>query len=170
MNFVQADPSSADVLNNLLELYCHDMSEWLGLDADATGSFAGNYDAPTYWADGGSVFIAYVARRPIGFAIVQSATPFTGKANSLDLKEFFILRKHRRSGAGNAFAEHVWNTHPQQWLVRVYSVNRPAVPFWRKTIAAYTSGDFSEEVRSQADRDWIYFAFRSTSFRSPGLD
>ncbi len=150
--------SSADVLRNLLELYCHDMSEWLDVEPDEQGRFSNHYDTLKCWQNRGSVFIAKNGELPIGFAIVQPAHPFTD-AGGWDLKEFFILRKYRRSGVGQRLAKFVWDSSPEKWLVRVHSANTPAVPFWRKTVRSYTEGKSVEDVHDVNGNHWIYFSF-----------
>ena len=152
------DSSSEKILSNLLELYCHDMSEWLDVEPDEQGRFSKHYDTLACWENGGSVFIAKHGDVPIGFAIVQSAQHFMGTCK-WDLKEFFILRKHRRTGAGQRLAEFVWDTSPERWLVRVHSANRPAVPFWRRTIESYSEVNCTEEVREVGGNNWFYFSF-----------
>ena len=115
----------------------------------------------TCWENNGTVLIAYVDKLPVGFTIVQSSEALTGKAGGKDLKEFFILRKFRRAGVGRVFANHVWNLFPGDWLVRVASTNRPAVPFWRKVVASYSSGDYQENYPVVNDREWSHFVFES---------
>jgi predicted acetyltransferase len=46
-------------------------------------------------------------------------------------------------------------------LVRVFQANRPALPFWRKTIARFTNGEYEEEVREKNGNLWSFFKFES---------
>lgn len=158
-SFSRVDETSKEVLGNLLELYCHDMSEWLDdVETDEQGTYSKHYKASQYWKNGGSVFIAKNGELPIGFAIVQPAQQFTD-AGGWDLKEFFVLRKYRRSGAGQRLAKFVWDTSSDRWLVRVHSANKPAVPFWRRTVESYSGDQGSEEIRKVNGNDWFYFSF-----------
>jgi predicted acetyltransferase len=157
IEFQRVDRSHERVVANLLELYCHDMAEWFLIDANADGRY--EYSADKVWNDEVDVHLAYIDRIPIGFALIGSAEPFVGDAGVKDLDEFFIVRRHRRSGIGRMLATHVWNEYPGRWLVRVFQGNRPAVPFWRSAIGAYTDGAFAEEVRDVAGRSWSYFTF-----------
>ncbi|NJN50905.1 MAG: hypothetical protein HC809_03095 [Gammaproteobacteria bacterium] len=70
-----------------------------------------------------------------------------------------MVRRHRRSGVGQAFAAHVWDLYRSPWVVRVFQGNLPAVPFWRGAVARYTDGSSREEVREVNGRKWSYFLF-----------
>jgi len=155
-SFSRVNEASVDVLRNLYELYCHDMSQWLDVETNKHASFSDHYDASKSWENGGSVFMAKNGSLLIGFAIVQSASEFSS-AEEWDLKEFFVLRKYRRTGVGRAFANFVWNAIPGKWLVRVHSNNRPVVPFWQRTMESYSDGKCREELKLVNGNEWFYF-------------
>lgn len=153
------EETASKLFQNLLQHYYYDMSEWFGFDSQEDGNFS--IDLEIYRQEGRKIFLAFSGKLPIGFAVVQSAANVTGEFEGSDVKEFFILRKFRRTGAGQALADNIWDAFPGDWLVRVYGKNRPAIPFWRTTIAAYTSERFEETERSLDGEAWIYFQFRS---------
>jgi predicted acetyltransferase len=153
----RVDHSHEVVMRNLLELYCHDMAEWFLFDANEVGLYS--YASEKVWANDIDVFLAYAGAVPVGFALVASAAAFVRDPDAKDMEEFFVVRRHRRSGLGQALATHVWDLYPGRWLIRVYQGNLPAVPFWRGIITRYTHGNFTEEVRRVSDRPWSYFSF-----------
>ena len=153
------DRSYDPILRNLLEHYCHDMAEWFLFDANEDGNYA--YSTDKLWDADVHVYLAYAGRIPIGFALVGSAEIYTDEPRGKDLDEFFVVRRHRRSGLGRALATHAWDAYRGPWLVRVYQGNLPALPFWRRAIGAYTGGQFREEVQSVNDRIWSYITFDS---------
>lgn len=156
--FERVDRGADRVLRNLIEHYLHDMAEWFEFDTGEDGAY--EYSTDEVWDAGCDVFLAYVGDIPVGFALVADAESRVPGANARDLKEFFVVRRHRRSGLGTRLARHVWDAYPGAWLVRVYQGNRPAMPFWRRTIDDYTGGRFREEARTGADgRAWSYFTF-----------
>lgn len=152
------DRSASVVLGNLFEHYLHDMAEWFDLETHPSGAY--EYPAGRCWDDDGAVYFAYLGELPIGFAIVTAAEAPV-QTCTLDLKEFFVMRRHRRNGVGQAFAGAVWDQHPGPWLVRVYRGNLPALPFWRGTVADYSAGQFTEREVWANGKDWSYFTFRS---------
>ena len=156
---VRADPSMDRTLQKLLEFYFHDLAEWFRFDQQPDGSYTESTEQ--YWADGCDIYFLYAADIPVGFSIVGAADSWLPASDARDMTEFFIVRRHRRSGVAGEFASHIWNLYPGSWLVRVFQRNVPALPFWRKRIAEYTAGQFQEEIIRKDDNDWSYFSFES---------
>lgn len=77
-----------------------------------------------------------------GFVLVDNEVFVEG--NERSICEFFVMRKYRRRGAGQKVAAEVFTRLPARWEVRVMERNLPAQVFWRKTIHAFTSGQFHE--------------------------
>jgi predicted acetyltransferase len=153
----RVDRASDEVLGNLFEHYMHDMAEWFEFDTNEDGAYS--YPTHKVWDQGWDVFLAYSAATPIAFALVGSAGSRLPGSSTRDLKEFFVIRRHRRDGIGAAFARYVWDQYPEPWLVRVYRGNVPAVPFWRRVVADYTGDQFRESVQTVDGREWSYFWF-----------
>tara|TARA_E500000331_G_scaffold356870_1_gene416563 strand:- start:520 stop:999 length:480 start_codon:yes stop_codon:yes gene_type:complete len=154
--FIRADASHEAIVNNLLQLYMHDMSEWFGTVTDNRGRYNFIQYRPSD--------IVYLAiddetEKPAGLAIV--ATPGNG---SYDLEEFFLMRRFRHQGMGERFVAHILSDLRGDWIVRFFEGNLPAVPFWRKALSAYTS-DVTEERESVEGFDWRYFQFESPGRR-----
>lgn len=159
IKILRVDRSHDPILRNLLELYVHDMAEWFKFESGKDGRYG--YATEKFWGDDHAVYLAYAGPIPIGFGLIGPAESNTGDPGVKDLDEFFIVRRHRRSGVGRVVAAHIWDANPGGWLVRVYQGNRPALPFWRGAIADYTKGEYQEEVRVVGDRLWSYFTFNT---------
>jgi predicted acetyltransferase len=160
LTVAQVGPEAEPVLRNLFEHYLHDMSEWFQIDTQPDGSFG--YDLPAVWkSPSTAAYLARVNGALAGFALVGTAQRWLGEAGAdvHDIHEFFVLRKYRRDGLGRALAVRLWNERPGRWLVRAAEANRPAVPFWRNTIAAHSGGEYGEEQLSARGRGWHYFRF-----------
>lgn len=152
-------PEAGPILRNLFELYLHDLSEWFGFETKEDGSYSRPLEK--YWTLGYECCLLYRSSIPIGFAITGPAGEWIEDASARDLRDFFIVRKHRRRHLGAAFARWIWNQHPGPWLVRVNSRNRPAVGFWQAAISAHTAGDYAEEPHDVEGLPWIHFRFQS---------
>lgn len=145
------------ILRNLHEHYVHDMSEWLGLEVRPDGSFG--HDTTPLWQGDHAVFLARAGDRLAGFGVVGSAEKWLGDARVRDVKDFFVLRRHRRRGVGDALAAHLWRAFPGSWLVRVFAGNAPALSFWRGVVDRQTGGRFHRQVVSDGGRDWVRLRF-----------
>jgi predicted acetyltransferase len=128
------------VLQNLLQLYMHDFSEhWAGRpdgEIGDDGRFA-PYPLDAYWEEPNHVPLLLRSNgHLIGFALLDR-TSHTGHALDRNMREFFILRKHRRSGAGTAAAQAIFSRYPGRWETAIARRNTAALPFWRKAIAGH---------------------------------
>jgi predicted acetyltransferase len=158
-----ATPSDAGLLANLLELYLHDLSEVFPLiELGGDGRFG--YDGlPRYWSEPERrfPFLIKCGARVVGFILAMRGSPASDDLDVFDLAEFFVIRRHRRSGVGRRAAFLVWDRLPGRWIVRVSEGNTGAVPFWAGVIAEYTSGSATVFARAGSPNAWRVFSFES---------
>ena len=125
---------------NMLQLYIYDFTEmWAGEERgelEEDGSFGAYEPLGSYWReDGREPLLIRVGGRLAGFALLNQETR-TGRAADWDMAEFFIVRKHRRSGAGMAAAHAIFESHPGQWELAIARGNLGAQKFWPRTVAS----------------------------------
>lgn len=136
-----ARPEDFAALAQMLELYQYELSDIWPQDLDASGRYG--YDLAQHRR--GERFHAHVALegdRYIGFALVAPAVVTRNEGSWME--QFFVLKRHRRSGAGSALARHVLRAHPGPWEVGEMPANRAAQVFWRRVIGEVTGGAFVE--------------------------
>ncbi len=158
----RATRDQAPLLSNLLELYCHDLSEIFPIDVGPDGRF-GYAKLPLYWSEPEVRFPFLIKRGAdvAGFALVTRGSPATDDPTDLDVAEFFVLRRHRRAGVGRQAAFALWEGVPGRWVVRVSEANRAGVPFWGEVVRAYSRGACSESTRPGSPHGWRVLTFRS---------
>lgn len=142
-------------LANLLELYMHDMSETFPVRINDDGRF-GYAWLPTYWAEPDRRF-PYVIRSESGlsgFVLVSTGSPASTNPDVLDVAEFFVLRRLRRTGVGKAAMHALWDQRPGQWIVNVSEGNPTGRAFWAKTVNEYTEGAFRERSTPGRHYPW----------------
>ena len=139
------------------------MAEWFDIDTQPDGTYS--YDTSIVWKNNYDVRIARLGNAIAGFALIGSAAEWTGDASSRDVREFFVIRRYRRSGVGREMARMLWDEYPGRWLVRVLDRNAPAIAFWRSAIADYSAGEFTEETQTNRSRAWRFFRFTSSGTR-----
>ena len=160
---VRASKSDKDTLENLLHLYIHDFSEFLGMKPSEEGWFS--YPAlPLYWSEPGrDAFFVRSAGSLVGFALVAQGSVVSGDPKVFDLAEFFIVRGVRRRGVGQAVARDLFRSIPGMWEVRVAEFNTPARQFWRHVIEQYAGSQFEIEAWTRDDgSSWDVFRFKSS--------
>jgi predicted acetyltransferase len=161
-----ATQSDATVLANLLELYSHDLSDVFALEPGADGRF-GYEKLPRYWSEPERrfPFLIRAGARLAGFALVTRGSPASDDPNDFDIAEFFVLRRHRRSGVGRRAAFLLWNRFATRWIVRVSEGNQKGLRFWANVTAEYTSGTAVETTSSGSPYAWRVFSFASGNSR-----
>jgi predicted acetyltransferase/8-oxo-dGTP pyrophosphatase MutT (NUDIX family) len=136
-----AGPGAWPVVEQLWQLYQHDLSEFRHGAPARDGSFpAGRL--PAY--AGRSDRIAYLARLgdvPCGFALVRLG----GRRDRRTMGEFFVTRSARGNGTAQRFAREVLARQPGAWVIPFQDENPRAAAFWRR-LAADTMTEVSERT------------------------
>jgi predicted acetyltransferase len=137
-------------LRHLVQLYSYDFTEFDHVDADEQGLYRYDYFDHYWTEEKRHPYLVRVAGKVAGFAFVKldekdDGTPYTFMA------EFFIMKKYRGQGIGQAVAFHLFGLYPGEWEVSEIAKNYPAQAFWRKIIGRYTDGQFEEEIMEDGD-------------------
>lgn len=101
------------------------------------------------WFADSSVQILTILRgsEPVGFAMVRSGGQSAGRVSvDYSMAEFFIDRKWRRHGIGQAAVRLILDRFAGRWEILEYLRNPGAVDFWRRIVSAYTGGRYQERV------------------------
>jgi predicted acetyltransferase len=147
MNLILLDASKEHkiVIENLMQFYMYDFSEYVKCDVEDNGLFAPYLDLKDYW-EGDNKFPYLIKKNDkyVGFVLIKYIN--SKKRSYFSMAEFFILKKYRREGIGKAIAIKAFNLHKGQWEVYQKDSNKPAQIFWNKVIEEYTKGQFKERT------------------------
>jgi predicted acetyltransferase len=156
---VLAGKADEETLNNLLQLYLHDFSEFDGSQISSDGWFEYPY-LSRYWDEPDRyAFLFKVEGSLAGFALVKKGSEIAEDDESMDVAEFFVLRSHRLKGVGQAAFEEIVRKFPGPWIARVQDEYHAALAFWRRVIPAVASSEFGSEVIDDGRRKWIVLKF-----------
>lgn len=138
------------LLRHLVQLYSYDFTEFDHVDVDEDGLYRYDYFDHYWTEENRHPYILRVGGKPAGFAFIKveradDGSPYTYMA------EFFIMKKYRGQGIGQAVAVQLFDRYPGVWEVSEIAQNRPAQAFWRKIIGRYTGGKFEEETFDDGD-------------------
>jgi predicted acetyltransferase len=136
-------PDTRPVLENLWQLYRHDLSELRDSAPGPDGRFPTRSLDPFLGADADRR--AYLFARDgstIGFGLVSRLT-----APPHLVSEFFVLRSVRRQGVGRAAAEALLALHPGTWEIPFQEANAGAARFWRSLAEDVARDGVREERR-----------------------
>jgi predicted acetyltransferase len=138
---VPVEEEDKPVVANLLQLYRYDMSEFREYDVSEHGLFVYRF-LDHYWTEPGRH--AFLIRRGsvlIGFAMVREVGP-----NSYDVAEFFVLRRHRGSGAARTAAHEMFCRFAGRWTLFHDDANTRAGRFWTAVVTEVSEGTFDREA------------------------
>jgi predicted acetyltransferase len=159
-----APPSAEAAFANMLQLYIHDFSEqWAGQERwelGEDGRFEGGPDLSRLWRE--PDFVPLLIRadgRLAGFCVLDRQARGARPVDR-NVAEFFVVRKHRRSGVGSTAARSVFARYPGVWEVAVRRTNAGGLAFWPKVIAAQPGLTGLDELSDATDWDGPVFRFR----------
>ena len=162
IEIVPATAEQQSVLANLLELYVHDFSEIHPVELGPDGRF-GYGNLPRYWLDPDRhPLLVKLDGKLAGFALVKRGSEISGNPTVWDMAEFFIVRGHRRSGAGTAAAHALWRRFPGSWEVRVMEFNHAAHNFWQHAITEFARKPIPSVRVDKDGKRWHLFSFESS--------
>jgi predicted acetyltransferase len=147
-NSVEVSPASLaekHIIAHLLQLHEHDISPFCSDEIDEDGLFP-YPDFDLYWTTREHTpFLVRARGKIVGFALrveeeMDDHTLFSFMA------DFFILKKYRGQGIGQAAAFQLFDQFPGLWTVSELKHNLPAQAFWRTIIGRYTGGQFTEYI------------------------
>ena len=137
-----ASEQDKPIVRRMLELYQYDLSSFTHADLNERGEFGYAY-LDHYWTEKGRYpFLAKLAGKLVGFALVNTHHYLPESAYSM--AEFFVMKRYRHQGLGQKFAVYVFEQHCGTWEVRQLPGHMRATSFWRRTIGDYTAGAFKE--------------------------
>ena len=138
------------VLRNMFELYRYDLSAFDGRDLGEHGLYDYGY-LDHYWTDEHRFpFLVRVNGQLAGFVLVWRVP----RENHIEtrMSEFFILRKYRGRGVGEAVAHEVFTRFPGVWSLSVDLRNEAGLRFWRRIVGRFTGDACSERHESTSGR------------------
>ena len=137
-----AAPADLPLLEGLFQFYIYDFSEMeppgsANFEVDALGRFDPYPGLDGYWTtDGFHPLLIRVDGHAAGFALVNTHSHRDGAEVERNMGEFFVLRKHRRSGVATEAVRQVLALCPGRWEIAVVERNMAAKTFWPRAIAA----------------------------------
>ncbi len=160
-----AGPERRETLANLIQLYTHDFSDhWIGLpqgELGEDGRFEPYPYLDSYWAEPDHEALLIRADGELaGFALVN-AFAHSGLPTDFSMAEFFVARKHRRSGVGRIAATGIIRARPGQWDIAVVRKNLAAQAFWRRIAAEAAAGPVDEIDKADDLWNGLILRFRS---------
>lgn len=130
VELINLTESDRIVLQNLMSMYLHDMSEFAGflnLCADGTYKY---HNLHLYWErEELSALLIRIDSEIAGF-ILSNKPPYIPDDCDISIQEFFILKRFRGKGYGLQAASTFFKKFPGRYLIAQLANNKPAIEFW----------------------------------------
>lgn len=130
------------VLNNLLEKYLYEFSQWEGTDIGEDGLYHYEWLDCYLTEENRFPYLIRVDGHLAGFVLVSDYPEVPEEETDFCLSEFFILHRYRRRGCGREAVYQVLNRHHGRWQLKCHPHNLVSVHFWNAVVRAYTGGRF----------------------------
>lgn len=144
MPHIELHPAQRDELEtieNLMQFYMYDFSEWLPLKLGEQGLFK-IQPKLDYWRQSATQpFLINVDGELAGFVTVDDETHLPGA--ELNIGYFFVSRRFRGQGVAKFVVSALLSRFPGQWQIFHINANAPAREFWAHVMPALTQGHFT---------------------------
>ncbi len=161
---VQVEPAGIahrELMQNLLQLYLYDFSEYVAIARNKDGLFIYPY-LDHYWREPDRFpFLISVAGEHAGFALIREEINPRTNETSYEIAEFFVMKKFRRQHVGIKATLLLVSKLSGSWVVRVLENNKPALHFWQHTLRNFSPSKI--KLQSSAG-----YEFRFSNNRSGG--
>ena len=134
---------SRPVVENLIQLYVHDLSQFRLSRPDESGRFNHDERYAVYFSEPDRC--AYLFRDvsgPIGFGLIRGLN----ESRRL-MAGFFVVRGVRRLGVGHDAALAMLRRHPGAWEIPFQEENVGAARFWRDVAVSAVGNEWTEDRR-----------------------
>lgn len=137
----RAQRDELDCIENLMQFYMYDFSEWLPLKIGVHGFFTVQ-PMLDYWRKPATQpFLIKVDGDIAGFVTVDDEVRFDDVQHNIGY--LFVSRRYRGRGVGKFAVSALLKQLPGQWQIFHIDANQPAQAFWAKIIPELTQGEFT---------------------------
>jgi predicted acetyltransferase len=146
-----------------MQLYLYDFSELRGNDVTPHGTFVYRFLDYYFTEDDREACFITVDGILAGFSMTRRLDD-----GVREMSEFFVLRRHRRAGAGRTAAHQVFRRHPGDWTLIFDHANHNAARFWPGVVTVAADGPVHRQDRHPPDvtypGTWLRFRIPTAQF------
>ena len=162
MPTIELRPAHRDELQtieNLMQFYMYDFSQWLPLKLDEHGFFS-IQPKDDYWRNPATQpFLIRVDGELAGFVTVDDDTHTEGAQHNIGY--FFLTRRFRGQGVAQFVISALLSRLPGQWQIFHIDANLPAQRFWARLIPELAGGAFTRQQRAVDGYPCTFYVLRA---------
>lgn len=123
ISLYKAGINDKTLLDNLLQLYLHDLSEYVQIEVGPNGKYEQNISTKFVSSFDKSAYIIHAEYHIIGFVLVEP------EGQELRVRDLFVLNMWRGKGVGSAVVETLLK-HGKPIVCKFHTKNELAKYFW----------------------------------------
>ncbi|RON47705.1 GNAT family N-acetyltransferase [Pseudomonas frederiksbergensis] len=170
MTRIELQPAQRDELEtieNLMQFYVYDFSEWLPLKLGEHGLF-NIQPKPGYWRNPATrPFLIKVDGELAGFVTVDDDIHVAGA--EFNIGYFFVSRRFRGQGVAKFVVSALLRRLPGQWQIFHIDANQPARRFWACVMPDLLQEKFTTHQLTVDGYQCTLYRFESSPQQPPGL-
>lgn len=141
-----------DILNNLLQLYLHNVSLSFPMDFDSnTGTYRYDDIERYFESDNNKAFFILKENEIAGFMLID----LLDEKNIV--QEMFILNNYKRKGVGKTAVSILFDKFKGNWEIKSLPCSESAEKFWISSVKEYTNDKFNLEYIGKFNRAVLTF-------------
>jgi predicted acetyltransferase len=138
-----------DILNNLLEKYNYEFSQYDKIPFNQNGLYNYRY-LDYYWTEEGrAAYFIVVDNNLAGFVMINKH-PECDKPINWAIAEFFVSYNYRRCGVATTIMNEVFKIYKGYWHIKYHPKNIASEIFWTKTANKASNGNY-EIIKGNED-------------------
>jgi len=156
-----AQRDDLETIENLMQFYLYDFSEWLPLKLGGHGFF--NFQPLLdYWRNPATrPFLIKVDGELAGFVVVDDVVHLPGALYNIGY--FFVSRRFRGQGVAKFVVSTLLSQFPGQWQIFHIDANQPARLFWARVMPQLIGGEFTLHQRRVDGYPCTFYRFQRSS-------
>jgi len=141
-----------DILNNLLQLYLHNISLNFPIDFNSTTGMYEYDDIEKYFEnDNNKAFFILKGNEIAGFMLID----LFDEKNIV--QEMFVLNNYKRKGVGKTAVSILFDKFKGNWEIKSLPCSEGAEKFWVSSVKEYTNDKFDLEYIGKYNRAVLTF-------------
>ncbi len=141
-----------DILNNLMQLYLHNISLNFPMDFDSNTGMYGYDDIEKYFEnDNNKAFFILKENEIAGFMLID----LSDEKNIV--QEMFVLNNYKRKGVGKTAVSILFDKFRGNWEIKSLPCSESAEKFWISSVKKYTNDQFNLEYVGKFNRAVLTF-------------
>ena len=141
-----------DILNNLMQLYLHNISLNFPMDFDSNTGMYGYDDIEKYFEnDNNKAFFILKENEIAGFMLID----LSDEKNIV--QEMFVLNNYKRKGVGKKAVSILFDKFRGIWEIKSLPCSESAEKFWISSVKEYTNDQFNLEYVGKFNRAVLTF-------------